>query len=444
MRETKEALENVSSALEILQEGMGKLQARVKSMLDKIGNEITAFSKMFPVESSLANFTIFLNDRHKVIESFYPQVDQMDFYRWIACVTLLCTVVLILAFNMLGLLCGTCGYNKQASPTTRGCLSNTGGNLLMAYVDLKDISLLDRASRDNLMNFANSGVGEIDYPDYLAEVNKGVTVVDLLSFCSDLEDQADQLPRGALENALKGHASSIRAIHREQVVPLEQAMVKVTNILTAIDAAEYLITHNASHVVKQLTAEVAQCKPISNMVDSMEIVACSFIIDSVVRSHCAVFSCAAQIKTNSSYSVSFYHYSSWIADSPHVSSWCFLQLLLPVACHTLMSLSFSCSFSAFFLLSACFVMGHFGPHHTFPTCFLPLLNVSFSLDLFTPFSFMGCSYCHSHLHPAPSCVAVGLKQVIVMNRCVISVETSLRSGMSCALFKALLVCMQPG
>ncbi|MEQ2167219.1 hypothetical protein GOODEAATRI_001833, partial [Goodea atripinnis] len=163
-------------------------------------------------------------------------------------------------------------YNKDLAKVFEG-----------VQVDLKDISLLDRASRDNLMNFANSGVGEIDYPAYLAEVNKGVTVVDLLSFCSDLEDQADQLPRGALENALKGHASSIRAIHREQVVPLEQAMVKVTNILTAIDAAEYLITHNASHVVKQLTAEVAQCKPISNMVDSMEIVACSFIIDSVLH-----------------------------------------------------------------------------------------------------------------------------------------------------------------
>uniref|UniRef100_A0A3B5LG21 Prominin 1 n=1 Tax=Xiphophorus couchianus TaxID=32473 RepID=A0A3B5LG21_9TELE len=474
MRETKEALENVSSALEILQEGMGKLQASlagersslsntlsdpactngavsptcntirstlpqlgtnadfskvrrntfiledsslqlqfqsflnvfhlkwfsvsmcvaagVKSMLDKIGNEITSFSKMFPVESSLANFTIFLNDRHKFIESFYPQVDQMDFYRWIACVAVLCTVVLILAFNMLGLLCGTCGYDKQASPTTRGCLSNTGGNLLMAgvgfsfifawvlmglvttlfvvggnvekliceplanrqlfkiidtpflvhpekrnflpgmlfqnpnidltlgsmyrecyennglyhalqlenifninsflnrtvynrdlakvlegvQVDLRDIMLLDQAGRDNLMNFANSGVGEIDYPAYLAEVNKGVTIVDLLSFCSDLEDQADQLPRGALENALKGHASSIRSIHKEQVVPMEQAMVrftlsqgikllqkmsndlpmKVTNILSAIDAAEYLIAQNASHVVKQVQTQV--------------------------------------------------------------------------------------------------------------------------------------------------------------------------------------------
>uniref|UniRef100_A0A4W6EMT4 Prominin 1 b n=1 Tax=Lates calcarifer TaxID=8187 RepID=A0A4W6EMT4_LATCA len=529
MRETKEALENVSSSLEVLQEGSGKLQASlmgeraslsntlsdpactngavshtcntirstltqlganadfsrltdvshalanvntvlrtdlsnivqkgyssfndtpklvkeqtknvvggVKGMLDKIGAEITGFSKMFPVEASLANFTIFLSQGQRNIESFYPQIDQMDFYRWIGCVAVLCMVVLVLAFNILGLLCGTCGYDKQATPTTRGCLSNTGGNLLMAgvgfsfifawvlmgivttlfvvggnveklmceplanrqlfkiidtpflvhpakknflpgmlfqnpnidltlgsmyrecyennglyhalqletmfninsflnrtvynrdlakvfesvQVDLQDITLLEQAGRDNLINFANSGVGQIDYEAYLAEVNKGVTLVDLLSFATDLEAQADQLPRGALENALKGHASSIRHIHREQVVPLEQAMstlsqsikllqrtcndlpVKVTNILSAIDAAEYLILHNATHVVKQetkgyieslvgyfkqytewvknsLTAEVAQCKPISNIVDSMEIVACSFIVDSV-------------------------------------------------------------------------------------------------------------------------------------------------------------------
>ncbi|XP_068606875.1 prominin 1 b [Brachionichthys hirsutus] len=417
---------------------------RVKTMLDKIGTEINNFAKMFPVEASLANFTLFLHNGQKDIESYYPQVDQMDFYRWIGCVAVLCMVVLVLAFNVFGLLCGTCGYDKQATPTTRGCLSNTGGNLLMAgvgfsfifawmlmaivtalfvvggnveklvceplanrqlftiidtpflvhpakknflpgmlfqnpnidltlgsmyrecrennglyhalqletmfninsflnrtvynkdlakvfegvHVDLQDISLLEQAGRDNLINFANSGVGQIDYEAYLAEVIKGVTVVDLLSFSAELESQTDHLPRGALENALKGHASSIRQIHREQVVPMEQAMkyvkarstlsqsvrqlqrmssdlpIKVTNILRAIDAAEYLISHNASHVVKQetrvyteslvgyfkqytewvrnsLTAEVAQCKPISNIVDSMEIVACSFIIDSV-------------------------------------------------------------------------------------------------------------------------------------------------------------------
>ncbi|XP_074485585.1 prominin 1 b isoform X3 [Sebastes fasciatus] len=428
----------------LVKEQTKNIVSGVKGMLDKIGTEINSFSRMFPVEPSLVNFTIFLSEGQKNLESYYPQVDQIDFYRWVGCVGVLCMVVLVLAFNTLGLMCGTCGYDKQATPTTRGCLSNTGGNLLMAgvgfsfifvwvlmgivttlfvvggnvekimceplanrqlfkiidtpflvhpskknflpgmlfqnpnidltlgsmyrdcyennglyhslqletmfninnflnrtvynkdlakvlesvQVDLQDITLLEQAGRDNLINFANSGVGQIDYETYLAEVNKGVTLVDLLSFSADLEDQADQLPRGALENALKGHASSIRQIHREQVVPMEQAMkyvrarstlsqsikqlqrmssdlpVKVTNILSAIDAAEYLIIHNASYVVKQetkgyiqslvgyfkqytdwvknsLTAEVAQCKPISNLVDSMEIVACSFIVDSV-------------------------------------------------------------------------------------------------------------------------------------------------------------------
>ncbi|XP_055014679.1 prominin 1 b isoform X2 [Boleophthalmus pectinirostris] len=422
----------------LVKEQTRNIVAGVKGMLDKTGSEITNFAKMYPVEASLTNFTIFLSQGQKNIEAYYPQIDQMDFYRWIGCVVILCMVVLVLAFNLLGLLCGTCGYDKQATPTTRGCLSNTGGNLLMAgvgfsflfswvlmalvmtlfvvggnvekmlceplanrqifkiidtpflvhpakknflpgmlfqnpnidltigsmyrecyennglyhalqletlfnvnsffnrtvynkdlskllegvQVDLQDVSLLEQAGRDNLINFANAGLGHIDYQAYLAELNKGVTLVDLLSFSADLEAQADNLPRGALENALKGHASSIRQIHREQVLPLEQAMstmsqsikqlqrtstelpVKVNNILSAIDAAEYLITHNASHVVKQetkaytdsligyfkqytnwvknsLIAEVAQCKPISNIVDSLEIVTCSFIIDSV-------------------------------------------------------------------------------------------------------------------------------------------------------------------
>uniref|UniRef100_A0A3Q1IF59 Uncharacterized protein n=1 Tax=Anabas testudineus TaxID=64144 RepID=A0A3Q1IF59_ANATE len=528
MRETKEALENISSSLEVLQEGTGKLQASlsgeraslsntlsdpactngavshtcntirstlsqlgisadfsrlpdvspalanvntvlrtdlsnivqkgyssfndtpklvkeqtknivsgVKAMLDKIGTEINNFAKMFPVESSLANFTIFINNGQKKIESYYPRIDQMDFYRWICCVAMLCMVVLVLAFNILGLMCGICGYDKQASPTTRGCLSNTGGNLLMAgvgfsfifawvlmgivstlfivggnveklvceplanrqlfkvlhtpflvhpskknflpgllfqnpnidltlgsmyrqchennglyhalqletmfninsflnrtvynkdlaqvfesvQVDLQDITLLEQAGRDNLINFANSGIGQIDYEAHLTEVNKGVTLVDLLSFSTDLEAQADQLPRGALENALKGHASSIRQIHRDQVVPLEQAMTTLSQSIRLLQRmssdlpvranVKVAVTGNFTNIMfqqlliftfvicimdfcvyllrvflhvyfsLQLTAEVAQCKPISNIVDSMEIVGCSFIVDSV-------------------------------------------------------------------------------------------------------------------------------------------------------------------
>uniref|UniRef100_A0A8C1NP85 Prominin 1 b n=1 Tax=Cyprinus carpio TaxID=7962 RepID=A0A8C1NP85_CYPCA len=499
MRESKEALESVTTSLEILQEGTGRLQDSLQSeraslsntlndpacsngdvthtcnsirgtlsqlalsanfhgvtlrhtqpiyivhmcvsgyigncqlldmkgLLDKSGGEIIGFTKMFPLEPALENFTKFLTESQKNIEAYYPQIDQLDFYRWIGCVVICCMVVLVLAFNFLGLLCGSCGYDKNATPTTRGCLSNTGGNLLMASVgfsfifswvlmgvvvtsfvvggnieklvceplanrqifkvlvyysimrnnnlilcfttvdnncyennglysalqletkfnfnkflnatvynpeltkifnsvnvDLKGMFLLEQEGKNHLVDFANTGIGDIDYQAYLTEVNKGVTVVDLLSYANELEAQADQLPRGALENALKGHASSIRQIHKEQVVPMEQAMVNMhthththtytntklrnsvdflTNVLNAIEAVEYLIANNASHVVKQetdkfiknimgyfsqytewvkhsLEMEVAQCKPISNIIDSLEIVACSFIVDSV-------------------------------------------------------------------------------------------------------------------------------------------------------------------
>lgn len=40
-------------------------------------------------------------------------------------------------------------------------------------VDLQGVSLLEQAGRDALINFANSGIGYVDYDSYLAEVCVG-------------------------------------------------------------------------------------------------------------------------------------------------------------------------------------------------------------------------------------------------------------------------------
>ncbi|XP_041122464.1 prominin-1-A-like isoform X12 [Polyodon spathula] len=416
----------------------------IKSMLDAIGSNITSFSKQSPVQDILTNFTLYLSQSQSFVEDYYPVINQYDFYRWMGCIIVCCMVVLILAFNFLGLLCGTCGYNKHASPTTRGCISNTGGKLLMAgvgfsfmfswvlmiivvitfvvggnveklvcepfenralfkildtpylmnpnwknllpgflyqnpeidltfeklysnckdnkgiyaalqmdnifniseylnasmytrdvvdvfefvNVDLSDMVLLDANAKQNLLNFSNTGIVSINYEAYLAEINKGVTKVDLLSFAKDLEDQAGKLPKGALENALKGHASSIRFIHGKQVVPLEQAMKyfkarstlnqsvrllqrttsdlpnKINHVIGALDAAQHLISSNGSLIITQETEkymemmigyfkqyidwvknsiimEVAACKPVANVVDTVEILTCSFVADSL-------------------------------------------------------------------------------------------------------------------------------------------------------------------
>uniref|UniRef100_A0A7N6BI31 Prominin 1 b n=1 Tax=Anabas testudineus TaxID=64144 RepID=A0A7N6BI31_ANATE len=506
MRETKEALENVSVSLEVLQEGTGKLNfnlslvrtninrtlndpgchdeesdattaqlchnirqsisqlqisanftrnfqlqvlsniftkpiyricfAGVQNLVDGIGNNITSFSKAFPVQKCLSNFTIAINHAHARIEDYYPEIDKMDFYRWIGCISLCCMVVLVLAFNYLGLLCGTLGYDKHASPTTRGCISNTGGTMLMAGVgfsfifswvlmlvvtiffliggnmeklicepyhtkelfkvidtpylvnpewknfipgyiyndsdleltaeslystckenkgiysalrldkvfnistslnttvvselkiycivkiDLRGIILLEPEGKQNLQDFSEAGLSEINYADYLEEVNKGVTMVDLLSFARDLETQTDLMPRGPLQTALKGHIGTLRQIHSQQIIPMEQAMSalnqsmrflerttsdlpnKVSEVLDAVKAAQDLISYNATHLINQetgkytativgyfhqyiewvktsLAMEVAPCKPFSNMLDTAEIITCSFLVDSM-------------------------------------------------------------------------------------------------------------------------------------------------------------------
>lgn len=54
----------------------------VQSLVDGIGKNISSFSKMFPLQSCLSNFTIFISHTHAKIEDHYPEIDQMDFYRY--------------------------------------------------------------------------------------------------------------------------------------------------------------------------------------------------------------------------------------------------------------------------------------------------------------------------------------------------------------------------
>uniref|UniRef100_A0AAQ4QMU3 Prominin 1a n=1 Tax=Gasterosteus aculeatus aculeatus TaxID=481459 RepID=A0AAQ4QMU3_GASAC len=410
----------------------------VRGLVDGIGSNISSFSKVFPVQTSVSNFNIFISHAHAKIEDHYPDIDKMDFYRWIGCIALCCMVVLVLAFNYLGLLCGTLGYDKHASPTTRGCISNTGGTMLMAGVgftvifswvlmgvvtaiflaggnveklfcepfhtkdvfkvvdtpylvdpnlknfipglfyndsqleltaeslystckenkgiytamrldkvfnislflnttlftkdvvsqldgvriDLRGTILLEAEGEQNLLDFSEAGLSEINYADYLEEVNKGVTVMDLLLFATELEAQTDLMPRGALQSALKGHVGTLRQIHSQQIVSMEQGMSalnqsmrflertasdlpnKVLAVLDAIKAAQYLVSQNATHLINletrkytativgyfhqymewvktSLALEVAPCKPLSNLLDTAEIIACSFLVDSM-------------------------------------------------------------------------------------------------------------------------------------------------------------------
>ncbi|XP_040275006.1 prominin-1 isoform X3 [Bufo bufo] len=424
---------------EMVQNQTKNIEEDVKNILDSIGANITKFSKMIPVIHVMSNLTFYLTQSEMYVRDYYPVIEQYDFYRWLGSLVLCCMVTLIVVFYFLGLLFGSCGYDQHSSPTTRGCVSNTGGNFLMAgvgfsfmfswvlmlivivtflaggnveklvcepfqdkslfkvldtpyllnsqwknylsgvlyqnanmnltfekvysdckenkgiftalqidhmfnlneflninqYVDeisdrielmninLKDIVLLDQKGRKNLEDFSATGIDTIDFDAFLAETGKSSTKVDLLAFANELEGNADMLPKGALGNAIKGHANSIRMIHLQQVVPMEQTMSvlnqsikllertlfdieeKVHDVISSIDAAQALINNNASTIIKQeskkfmntiigyfvqyihwvkqsMALDVAGCKPVANVVDTaVDVFLCSYIIDSV-------------------------------------------------------------------------------------------------------------------------------------------------------------------
>ncbi|XP_020624501.1 prominin-1-A-like isoform X3 [Orbicella faveolata] len=66
------------------------------------------------------------------IPSYKEDAEQYDNYRWMAGVGLTCILLLIVVLMALGLMCGVCGHDKEATPTTRGSVSNMGGLSLMA------------------------------------------------------------------------------------------------------------------------------------------------------------------------------------------------------------------------------------------------------------------------------------------------------------------------
>ncbi|XP_060546870.1 prominin-1 isoform X3 [Pantherophis guttatus] len=430
---------------ELVRDQTKNILSDIKNILENVGSNITAFTKKLPIQEILTDFTIYLTQSEAYVEDYFPLVEQYDFYRWLACLILCCMVILILVFFYLGLLCGTCDYDKNATPTTRGCVSNTGGNFLMAGVtfsflfswvlmltvvvtfiaggnmeklicesfddktlfqildtpyllnrqwkhylsgiilknpdidltfekvysdckenkgiyatlrlenlfnihkilnismyaedvslkikhiniNLSNIVLLSNAGKENLLNFGHSGINEISFAAYLSEINKSITKIDLLLYANDLEARADQLPKGALENALKGHANTIRLIHNQQVVPLEQGMKyvrarstlnqsirllqktslelseKVRSVISAIEFTQLLINNNASVIIVQeakkymdtilgyfeqysmwvkdsITTQVATCKPIANTIDTaVDIFLCSYVMDSL-------------------------------------------------------------------------------------------------------------------------------------------------------------------
>ncbi|KAM6444188.1 prominin-1-A-like isoform 3-T3 [Liasis olivaceus] len=108
--------------------------SEMQAQLYHVKTEINAISSNFNMLDSLKNISGLMDDAVKMANEYKPVVFNYDGYRWGVGFCLCCLVLVIIVFNVLGLLLGGLGLDPHEMPTKRGCLSSTGGNFFMASV----------------------------------------------------------------------------------------------------------------------------------------------------------------------------------------------------------------------------------------------------------------------------------------------------------------------
>ncbi|XP_073895547.1 prominin-1 isoform X7 [Macaca fascicularis] len=105
--------------------------AGIKRVLNSIGSDIHNVTQHLPIQDILSEFSVYVNNTESYIHRNLPTLEEYDSYWWLGGLVICSLLTLIVIFYYLGLLCGVCGYDRHATPTTRGCVSNTGGVFLM-------------------------------------------------------------------------------------------------------------------------------------------------------------------------------------------------------------------------------------------------------------------------------------------------------------------------
>ncbi|XP_076992567.1 prominin-1 isoform X2 [Tamandua tetradactyla] len=130
----EEGYKSFNDIPEMVQTQTKNIISDVKRVLDSIGSNISNVTKQVPVQDAVSNFNGYVNETERYINHHLPTVEEFELYRWLGGLVVCCLLTLVVIFYYLGLLCGVCGYNKHATPTSRGCVSNTGGIFLMVGV----------------------------------------------------------------------------------------------------------------------------------------------------------------------------------------------------------------------------------------------------------------------------------------------------------------------
>ncbi|XP_039769312.1 prominin-2 [Ornithorhynchus anatinus] len=187
-------------------------------------------------------------------------------------------------------------------------------------VDVKELDLLNAAARRDLTKLQASGLDHIDYPGFLAQIQRPVVNTDVVQLAGELERLSQAQSDSALGQQLETEGRALLSLHQNQVVLQEASLaelnssvrilsasapklqVAVVDTLANVTFVKTEVTSRANQILRNesecflnrqldyfsqylswvrqtVTQQIATCKPLSRALDNAQVILCDLIAD---------------------------------------------------------------------------------------------------------------------------------------------------------------------
>ncbi|XP_056385786.1 prominin-1-A-like isoform X2 [Hyla sarda] len=186
-------------------------------------------------------------------------------------------------------------------------------------INISSITFLSAAQKDKVTNVATSGIDTFDFTDFNQQVSKNITKTSLTSFANQLDSLAAK-SNSSKQTELRDEATALRNIQNSidsllvpQINNLSTSIAKVEEkgkalpgslnaTLASINQAQNFVNTQVAGIVKSetlqylntivgyfesyitwtktmLTQNLARCGPIASALDSAQVIACQYLVD---------------------------------------------------------------------------------------------------------------------------------------------------------------------
>nr|DBA14934.1 TPA: hypothetical protein GDO54_004209 [Pyxicephalus adspersus] len=178
--------------------------------------------------------------------------------------------------------------------------SDVNSTLENTNIKVNNISFLSPDQKNQVTSVSKSGIDTLDFSNITQQTSKNITRTNLTGFANQLKSIAAKLPSGNASKAeLENEANTLLGIQASidaNLLPqVKKINISVTNLqatatklpsslndtLKAIDDAQKYVDTEVVAIVKNLTTQLARCGPVASAMDSAEVLACQYIVDTL-------------------------------------------------------------------------------------------------------------------------------------------------------------------